>query len=70
MPDPVPPDVGPGRSRPDAASLAAGLALAAFGVVLLLATLDVVHLTFAVLAPLVCAVAGVILLVRGLTRGR
>jgi hypothetical protein len=47
----------------------AGTSVALFGVVLLLATLDVIHLGFAVLAPVICAVAGAILLARGLARG-
>ena len=55
--------------RPDTTSLVAGLALAAFGVVLLLDASGTIALHFAALAPLACAVVGVILLASGLTRG-
>ena len=55
--------------RPDPTSLVAGLALAAFGVVLLLDASGTIALNFAALAPLACAVVGVILLASGLTRG-
>ena len=55
--------------RPDPTSLVAGLALAAFGVVLLLDATGALDLRFAVLAPLACAVVGAILLTAGLTRG-
>ena len=54
--------------RPDVASLVAGLALAAFGVVLLLDQLDAFDLGFAALAPIACAVIGGTLLALGLTR--
>jgi hypothetical protein len=56
------------RRRPDAPSLVAGLAIAAFGAILLLDRADVLDLRFAALAPLVCAVLGVILLATGLVR--
>jgi hypothetical protein len=49
-------------------SLVAGVALAVFGAVLLLDRLDVLDLRFAALGPLVCAVAGAILLASGLVR--
>jgi hypothetical protein len=57
-----------GRRRPDPVSLVAGLALAVFGAVLLLDRADVLNLRFAALGPLVCAVAGAILLASGLVR--
>jgi hypothetical protein len=56
------------RRRPDAPSLVAGLAIVVFGVVLLLDRVDVLNLRFAALGPLVCAVAGAILLASGLVR--
>jgi len=54
--------------RPDPTSLVAGLAIAAFGVVLLLDATGTLDLRFAALAPLACGVVGVILLASGLTR--
>lgn len=54
------------RRRPDIPGLVAGLALLAFGGVLLLDSVDAIDLTFAALAPVVCAVAGAILLANGL----
>ena len=54
--------------RPDPTSLVAGLALAAFGVVLLLDATGGLDLHFAALGPLACALVGVILLTSGLTR--
>jgi hypothetical protein len=56
------------RRRPDLPSLVAGIAVAIFGVVLLLDRTDVIDLRFAALAPLVCAIAGAILLASGLGR--
>jgi hypothetical protein len=56
------------RRRPDPPSLVAGIAVAIFGVVLLLDRTDVIDLRFAALAPLVCAIAGAILLASGLVR--
>jgi hypothetical protein len=56
------------RRPQDPVALVAGLAIAAFGAVLLLDRLDVVDLRFAALAPLVCALLGAILLATGLTR--
>lgn len=63
---------GPGaaRSRPDASAIVAGAALIGFGVALLLDGLGAWHLTFSALAPIACAVAGAVLLARGLARGR
>ncbi len=56
------------RRDADVPSLVAGLALAAFGTVLLLDALDVVNIRFAALAPMVCALLGAILLAVGLRR--
>ncbi len=69
---PPSPASGPGaaRSRPDASALVAGAALIGFGVALLLDGLGAWHLTFSALAPIACAVAGAVLLARGLARGR
>lgn len=54
--------------RPDLPSLVSGLALIAFGTVLLLDQLDALHLGFAALAPIACAVVGGTLLALGLSR--
>jgi hypothetical protein len=54
--------------RPDPVALVAGLALAAYGVVLLLDNADVLDLRFAAIAPITCAVVGAILLASGLGR--
>ena len=56
------------RRGPDLPSLVAGIAIAIFGAVILLDRTDVLDLRFAALAPLVCAVAGAILLASGLVR--
>ena len=56
------------RARPDVPSLVAGLAVIALGGALLLDQLDVWGLRFAALAPLACAVVGVVLLAAGLGR--
>ena len=56
------------RRAPDVPALVAGLAIAALGTMLLLDRLETLHLTFATLAPALCAVAGMILLVVGLSR--
>jgi hypothetical protein len=56
------------RDKPDLTSLVAGIALLAFGLVLLLDATDAVNLDFALLGPVACAVAGAILLARGLSR--
>jgi hypothetical protein len=58
------------RGGPDIPGLVAGLALLAFGGVLLLDSVGAIDLTFAALAPLACAVAGAILLGNGLGRRR
>ena len=52
----------------DRVSLVAGLAFAAFGVVLLLERAGTLGLTFGTMAPIAFAVVGVILLVTGLSR--
>jgi hypothetical protein len=57
-----------GRRRPDPVSLVAGVVILVFGAVLLLHRADVLNLRFAALGPLVCAVAGAILLASGLVR--
>ena len=56
------------RTRPDRASLVAGVVLIAFGGVLLGDALGAFTLTFAALAPIACAAVGAILLALGLTR--
>jgi hypothetical protein len=55
--------------RPDPPSLTAGLVLIALGGVLLLDRAGAVDLGFGVVAPVVCAALGAILLASGLTRG-
>ena len=54
--------------RPDVPSLVAGLAITAFGTVLLLDQLGTLNLGFAALGPIACAVIGGILLASGLSR--
>jgi Ca2+/Na+ antiporter len=54
--------------RPDIPALVAGLALLAFGGVLLLDALDAIALDFGLFAPVACAVTGAILLANGLSR--
>jgi hypothetical protein len=54
--------------RPDIPALVAGLALLAFGGVLLLDALDAIDLDFGLFAPVACAVTGAILLANGLSR--
>ena len=56
------------RRRPDAPSLVGGLALIAFGTVLLLEQQDAIDLRFGGLAPIALAVMGAILLSLGLSR--
>jgi hypothetical protein len=56
------------RRRPDVPALVAGGALVAFGAVLLANGLEAIDLSFAVLAPLACALLGAILLASGLAR--
>ena len=58
------------RRGPDIPALVAGLAVLAFGAVLLLDALDAIDLTFAALGPLACAAVGAILLASGLGRRR
>ena len=55
-------------ARPDLTSIVAGVALVAFGGVLLADAAGVLRLTFESAAPMVCALVGAILLVAGLTR--
>ncbi len=54
--------------KPDPVALVAGLAIAAFGVVLLLDSTDALDLRFGAIAPITCAVVGAILLASGLSR--
>jgi hypothetical protein len=54
--------------RTDLVSLTAGIVLVGFGTILLLDQLDVFHLTFAAVGPLVCVALGAILLAAGLGR--
>lgn len=56
------------RRRPDPLSLVAGLALTAFGVVLLLDRTGTLELHFDTMAPMAFAVVGAILLASGLSR--
>lgn len=56
------------RRQVDITSLVAGVALAAFGVLLLLHEVGAIDLTFAYLAPAVTAIAGAVLIARGLGR--
>ena len=56
------------RRRPDITSIVCGLALVAFGGVLLADAAGAVTLTFEYLAPLVCGAVGAILLATGLSR--
>jgi hypothetical protein len=56
------------RARPDVPSLVAGIAILAFGLILLADQVDAVDLRFAALAPLACAIIGAILLATGLSR--
>ncbi len=50
--------------------MTAGLAVTVLGALVLLGGTGAFDLSFAVLAPVVCAALGAILLVSGLTRGR
>jgi hypothetical protein len=54
--------------RPDPVALVAGLAIAAYGVLLLLDAQDVLDLRFGGVAPITFAVLGAILLASGLSR--
>jgi hypothetical protein len=58
------------RGGPDIPALVAGLAVLAFGGVLLLDALGAIEMTFAALGPVACAAAGAILLANGLGRRR
>jgi hypothetical protein len=58
------------RTRPDIPALVAGLAVLAFGAVLMLNSLDVIDLSLEAFAPIACALLGSILLANGLSRGR
>ena len=57
-------------ASPDIPTLVAGLALLAFGGVLLLDALGLIDLGFGLFAPIACAVTGAILLANGLSRTR
>jgi hypothetical protein len=57
-------------AKADIASLVAGIAVLVLGLILLLDATGALGLSFALFAPVMCAVAGAILLARGLTRGR
>jgi hypothetical protein len=54
--------------RPHVPSLVAGLAILALGGLTLLDALGAFELTFALFAPVACAVTGAILLANGLSR--
>ena len=56
------------RRRGDLPSVVAGIALIAFGGVLLADATGAISLSFQALAPVVCAVVGAILLAAGLSR--
>ena len=56
------------RRSPDRVSIVAGLALVAFGGVLLADATGAITLTFEALAPLLCGALGAILLAVGLGR--
>ena len=56
------------RSRVDLISLTAGVGVGALGTLLLLDQTGAIDMSFAAIAPIVCAVVGVILLVSGLAR--
>lgn len=58
------------RRELDTTSLVAGLALAAFGTLVLLDQADVLNLRFGYFWPAVAATFGAILLASGLSRGR
>jgi hypothetical protein len=57
-------------AKPDIPALVAGVALIAFGKVLLLDALGLIDLGFGLFAPVACAVTGAILLANGLGRRR
>jgi hypothetical protein len=58
----------PVRRSADVTSIVAGLALIAFGGVLLADAVGAIELSFAALGPVACAVLGAILLAAGLSR--
>ena len=58
------------RRSPDPPSLAAGVVVMALGAVLLLDRAGAIDVTLQALAPIACAVVGVIVLVSGLSRPR
>ncbi len=58
------------RRKVDVTSLVAGLAIAAFGTLILLDRVEVIDLQFGYLWPALTATVGVILLASGLTRER
>lgn len=55
-------------ASPDIRALVAGLGVLALGAMLLLDALEAIDLSFAVFAPVACAVTGAILLANGLSR--
>lgn len=55
-------------ASPDIRALVAGLGVLALGAMLLLDALEAIDLSFAVFAPVACAVTGAILLATGLSR--
>jgi len=57
-------------SRPDGASLTAGIVLVLFGAVLLLDRTGTLDLTFREMAPIAFGAVGAILVASGLSRGR
>jgi hypothetical protein len=58
------------RTRPDLASLVAGLAVIALGVLLLLDAEGSLDMSFALFAPVACAATGAILVAGGMSRDR
>ena len=60
----------PVTRSPDPTSVAAGIAVLALGVLLLLDASSTLELSFGVLAPVACAATGAILLASGMTRRR
>jgi hypothetical protein len=58
----------PVRPSPDPASVVAGIAVLALGVLLLLDSSGAFELHFGVLGPAACAATGAILLASGMTR--
>jgi hypothetical protein len=56
--------------RPDLTSIVAGFAILALGAVLLIDAVGGFELSFGILAPVVCAAMGAILLASGMSRRR